>query len=124
MKDENNTKTPENFPEKNKLLKGKNKLFQRLHIDKIVKGGTKKTTISLETLSYEFLSLKLGAVPHTKKANQVIKIWLIEEMKQGLQAGTYDPQAPYYFSIWLKQVILWELVDQKIASKWLDNLNN
>ncbi len=63
MKDENDTKTPEIFPEKKKLLKGKNKAFQRLHIEKIIKGGTKETTISIETLSYEFLALKLGAEP-------------------------------------------------------------
>ncbi len=69
MKDEHDIKTPEIFPEKKKLLKGKNKAFQRLHIDKIIKGGTKKTTISIETLSYEFLALKLGTEPHTREAN-------------------------------------------------------
>jgi len=122
MKDEHDKKTGELFAEKQKLLKGKNKDFQRLHIEKIVKGGKKKTTVSIETLSYEFLALKLGAIPHTREANEIIKKWLIEKMEVGIQAGTYDIDAPYSFSRWLKQIILWEIVEQKIARKWWDNI--
>lgn len=73
MKDEKDKNTKDFFPdteegekEKIKLLKGKNKPFQRLHIEKRIKGGTKKTTISIETLSYEFLALKLGETPHQR----------------------------------------------------------
>ena len=124
MKDEHDTQTPEIFPEKKKLLKGKNKPFQRLHIEKIIKGGIVKTTVSIETLSYEFLALKLGATPHTKEANEIIKKWLIEKMEIGEQAGTYDPEASYNFSLWLKKAIMWELVDQTTARKWWDNLED
>ena len=129
MKDEKDKNTKDFFPdteagekEKIKLLKGKNKPFQRLHIEKRIKGGTKKTTISIETLSYEFLALKLGETPHTREANQVIKDWLNDQMKIGEQAGTYDPEATYNFSAWLKKAILWEIVDQKTARKWWDSL--
>ena len=121
MKDKHDTQTPEIFPEKKKLLKGKNKAFQRLHIDKIIKGGTKETTISIETLSYEFLAHKLGEIPHTREANDTIKNWLSRKMKAGKKDGTYDPEAPYNFSVWLKKVILWEIVDKRTAKKWWDN---
>ena len=124
VKDEHDTQTTEIFPEKKKSLKGKNKAFQRLHIEKIIKGGKKETTISIETLSYEFLALKLGEEPHTRKANKIIKDWLYEQMRIGEQVGTYDPEAPYNFSAWLKKAILWEIVDQETADKWWDNLED
>ena len=123
MKDEHDKKTGEIFPKKQKLLKNRNEPFQKLHIDKLIKGGTKKTTVSIETLSYEFLALKLGAIPHTREANETIKKWLTKKMEIGARAGTYDPEAPYNFSPWLKQVILWEIVGQKVARKWWDNFN-
>ena len=122
MKDEHDKKTGEIFKKKQKLLKGKNKDFQRLHIEKIVKGGKKKTTVSIETLSYEFLALKLGTKPHTREANEKIKEWLTEKMEAGEKAGTYDTEAPYSFSRWLKQVILWEIVGEGIAKKWWGNV--
>lgn len=124
MKDEHDIQTPELFPEKKKLLKGKNKAFQRLHIKKRVKSGTKETTVSIETLSYEFLSLKLGAVPHTREANECIKNWLNTKMETEEKTGTYDPEATYGFSAWLKKTILWELVSEKIAHQWMDNIDN
>ena len=123
MKDEHDLKTRELFTEKQKLLKGKNKDFQRLHIEKLVKGGKKKTTVSIETLSYEFLALKLGATPHTREANEIIKKWLYGKMEIGIKAGTYDLDASYSFSRWLKQVILWEIVEQQVARKWWNNLD-
>jgi hypothetical protein len=122
MKDEHDQKTGEIFKKKQKLLRGKNKDFQRLHIEKIVKGGKKKTTVSIETLSYEFLALKLGATPHTREANEIIKKWLYEKMEIGIQAGTYDPEAPYSFSRWLKQIILWEIVGEGVSRKWWGNI--
>ena len=122
MKDKHDKKTGEIFKEKQKLLKGKNKDFQRLHIEKLVKEGKKKTTVSIETLSYEFLALKLGAVPHTREANEIIKKWLYEKMEIGIKAGTYDLDALYSFSRWLKQIILWEIVGEGIARKWWDNV--
>jgi hypothetical protein len=68
MKAEIDKNTQDFFPDteagkkaKIKYLKGKNKPFQRLHIEKLIKGGTAKTTVSIETLSYEFLSFKLGS---------------------------------------------------------------
>jgi len=122
MKDEYDIKTGELFAEKQTLLKGKNKDFQRLHIEKIVKGGKKKTTVSIETLSYEFLALKLGTMPHTREANEKIKEWLTEKMEAGEKEGTYDPEAQYNFSCWLKQVILWEIVSDKVARRWWDNI--
>ena len=122
MKDENDTQTAEIFPEKKKLLKGKNKPFQRLHIEKKTTGGTKETTVSIETLSYEFLALKLGTEPHTREANHTIKDWLKKKMEAGKKSGTYDPEAPYNFSAWLKKSILWEIVDRKTARQWRDNL--
>ena len=122
MKDQYDGKTTEIFPEKKGFLKGKNKDFQKLHIDKIVKGGTKKTTISIETLSYQFLAIKLGTTPHTREANRVIKDWLDEQMKEGVASGLYDPEAPYNFSAWLKKVILWEIVDPKTARKWWEDI--
>ena len=122
MKDEHDQKTGDIFKEKQKLLKGKNKDFQRLHIEKVVKGGKKKTTVSIETLSYEFLALKLGGTPHTREANEKIKEWLTGKMEAGEKDGTYDPEASYSFSRWLKQVILWEIVSEKVARKWWGNL--
>jgi hypothetical protein len=122
MKDEHDTLTPELFPEKKPLLKGEHKDFQRLHIEKRVKGGTKATTVSIETLSYEFLALTLGERPHTRKANQAIKDWLQQKMTAGLEDGSYDLDAPYHFSAWLKKAILWEIVDKKTAKKWWGNL--
>ena len=128
MKDETDTKTRDFLENeagekaKIKYLKGKNKPFQRLHIEKLIKGGTAKTTVSIETLSYEFLAFKLGAIPHTREANETIKNWLIEKMKAGEKAGTYDPEASYNFSVWLKKIILWELVDKKTAKKWIKNI--
>ena len=118
MKDEHDKKTVEIFTESKKLLKGKNKDFQRLHIEKIVKGGKKDTTVSMETLSYEFLALKLGAIPHTREANEKIKSWLVEKMEAGEKTGTYDPEASYSFSRWLKQAILREIVSSKITKQW------
>jgi len=118
MKDEHDTETAEIFPGGKKLLKGKNKDFQRLHIDKIIKGGTKKTTVSIETLSYEFLAIKLGETPHTREANKIIKEWLLDKMEVGEKEGTYDTQAPYSFSAWLKKTILWEIADKKITQEY------
>ena len=119
MKDKNDTGTAEIFPKKTqRLLKSRNNPFQKLHIDKLIKGGTKKTTVSIETLSYEFLAIKLDTIPHTREANEMIKNWLIEKMKIGEKQGTYDPEASYAFSPWLKKIILWEIVGQKIAREW------
>ena len=124
MKDDHDKKTGDIFPKgKQALLKNRNEPFQKLHIEKLIKGGTKKTTVSIETLSYEFLALKLGATPHTRNANEIIKNWLTEKMKTGVRAGTYDPEAPYSFSPWLKQIILWEIVGQEIARQWWDNFD-
>ncbi|HHH14156.1 MAG TPA: hypothetical protein ENJ78_00425 [candidate division WWE3 bacterium] len=87
-----------------------------------MKEGKKKTTVSIETLSYEFLALKLGAVPHTREANEIIKKWIYGKMEIGIKAGTYDLDASYSFSRWLKQIILWEIVGEGIARKWWDNV--
>jgi len=122
MKDINDKKTKDFLSDKPTLLKSKDSDFQRLHIEKLVRGGKKKTTISIETLSYELLSLKFGLMPHTREANEYIKSWILEKMEQGMSGkyGDYDIDAPYYFSKWLKKTILRELISEELSEKWLD----
>ena len=108
MKDELDTQTPDIFPTKKRLKKPHD--FVRLHIEKPTKQGSKKSTVSIEVLSYEFLSLKLGQEPYTREANQEIKAWLAAKIEEGVGQGTLDLEAPYSFSTWLKKAILWELV--------------
>ena len=121
MKDEHDTKTSDIFPAKKQLKKPHD--FVRLHIEKPTKQGNKKSTISIEVLSYELLSLKLGENPYTREANQKIKIWLAGRIEEGIEKGTLDLDAPYSFSAWLKRAILWELVNNDIAKKWWNNID-
>jgi len=121
MKDEHDTKTSDIFPAKKQLKKPHD--FVRLHIEKPTKQGSKKSTISIEVLSYEFLSLKLGEEPYTREANQEIKTWLAGKMEEEIGEGTLDLDAPYSFSTWLKKAILWELVSEDISKKWWNNVD-
>ena len=89
--------------------------YQRIHIEKIIKGGTKKTTISIETLTYEFLCIKLEVEPHTRESHKKIREWATNKMETD---PVYDAEAPYLFSSWLKKIILWEIVSDDIAEEW------
>lgn len=93
--------------------------YQRIHIDKPVKEGTKKTTISIETLAYEFLCIKLQVEPHSKASHKVIREWVREKIETDY---SYDPEAPYLFSTWLKKIILWEIVSDEVAEEWKNRL--
>ena len=94
--------------------------YQRIHIDKPVKEGTKKTTISIETLTYEFLCIKLQVEPHSKESHKIIRDWVKEKIETDF---SYDAEAPYLFSAWLKKIILWEIVSDEIGEAWKKRLD-
>ena len=88
--------------------KNRNSDFQRLHITK----EGKKTTISIDTFSYELLSIRLETIPHTKEARKKIIEWIYNKIKT---SATYDKDAPYAFSQWLKKEILEEICDKNLS---------
>lgn len=93
--------------------------FQRIHIEKIVKGETKKTTVSIENLTYEFLCIKLEVEPHTRESHKKIRDWVTEKMRTDF---SYDYEAPYLFSAWLKKIISWEITSREIKEKWKERI--
>jgi len=89
--------------------------FRRIHIEKNTKSGVKNTTISIETLSYELLCLKLNTEPYSKESNMKIRKWVTEKIESD---PSYDPDAPYAFSHWLKRIILLEIASSSLLKRW------
>jgi len=90
--------------------KTRNQAFYRLHITK----EGKKTTVSFDTFSYELLCIRLEAVPHTKEARKKVVEWLDALINN---SATYDKDAPYAFSQWLKKQVTLAICDKNLSEK-------
>lgn len=88
--------------------KTKDHPFYRLHITK----EGKKTTISVDTFSYELLCIRLETIPHTKPARKKVIEWIYKQIES---SPTYDKDAPYAFSQWLKKQIILEICDKNLS---------
>lgn len=93
--------------------------YQRIHIDKVLPSGLKQTTVSIESLSYEFLCLKMDVEPYSRESHRKIREWITEKMKTD---PVYDPDG-HMFSNWLKRTIIFEIADSNIVEKWYDQIN-
>lgn len=79
--------------------------------------GTRRTTVSLDKCLSNLLSLKLGHDPRTEDAHSAVRDYLQETLDH-----TPDPGRTSV-SQWLRQEILLELVEKKLAAKywtWLE----
>jgi len=114
MKDQNDRKTSEIFPKKTQLLKGVYAPFQRLHIEL----DGKKTTTSIDTILYDFLSVKLGVIPHTREANKAIKNWIYESIKQAKWSRGEAVFKSLNFNRWLKEQLILEIADEKLKQQY------
>jgi hypothetical protein len=116
MKDRNDIKTSEIFPENPKLLKGVYAPFQRLHIEL----NGKKTTTSVDTILYDFLSIKLGVIPHTRKANKAIKNWIYKRIKQEKWSRGETTFKKLNFNRWLKEQLILAIADEKLKQAYFN----
>ena len=90
--------------------KARDKSFYRLHITK----EGKKTTVSIDTFSYELLCIRLEAIPHTKEARKRVIQWIMDKIET---SPTYDKGAPYAFSQWLKYQVIEGICDKNLLEK-------
>lgn len=90
--------------------KTRNQAFYRLHITK----EGKKTTVSIDTFSYELLCIRLEVIPHTKEARKRVIQWIMDKIET---SPTYDKDAPYAFSQWLKCQVIECICDKNLLKK-------
>lgn len=90
--------------------KTRNQPFYRLHVTR----EGKKTTVSIDTFSYELLCIGLEVIPHTKEARKRVIQWIMRKIET---SQMYDKDAPYAFSQWLKHQVIDAICDKNLLEK-------
>lgn len=75
--------------------------------------------MSIESLTYEFLCLKMRVEPYSKESHKAIREWITEKMQND---PVYDPDADCFFSSWAKKQIILAIADREIVEKWKERI--
>lgn len=78
--------------------------------------GRKRTTVSLDTLVSDLLSIRLGALPQSPQAHGAVRAWLQQRLDQDNDPGRI------YVSQWLREQAILFLVDTQLSNTYLDGL--
>jgi len=74
--------------------------------------GKRRTTVSLDKILSELLSLKLGTVPNREDAHSAIRLYLQQKLDEAKDPGRA------YMSQWLAGEALLDLVDKELSKKY------
>ena len=78
--------------------------------------GTRRTTVSLDTLLSSYLALHLGHTPETPQAHQAVRRWLQQRLNEHNDPGRVA------VSQWLQRQVLDAVVDNNLSrayGEWL-----
>ena len=78
--------------------------------------GDKRTTVSLDRTLTELLAVKLGQTPDAPQAQQMIRLWLQQQLDHANDPGRDR------LSQWLQEQALFEIVDRSLYERhaqWL-----
>lgn len=76
--------------------------------------GTKRTTITLDTVLSDLLAIKLGYRPDDAQAHAAVREWLQQQLDE---AG--DPNR-IRTSQWLQEQVILAIADKKLSTKYDD----
>ncbi len=74
--------------------------------------GTRRTTVSLDTMVSNYLALSLGVAPETAKAHQAVRRWLQQRLDEHNDPGRVA------VSQWLQREVIETIVDKKLSTAY------
>jgi len=78
--------------------------------------GSKRTTVSLDTLLSDLLAIRLGCMPWSPDAHLTVRLWLQQQLDRDNDPGRC------LVSQWLRDEALLFLVDKSLSEAYLDDL--
>jgi hypothetical protein len=78
--------------------------------------GSKRTTVSLDTVLSSLLAIRLGSMPQSPEAHTAVRAWLQQQLDKANDPGRC------LLSQWLRDQALLFLVDKRLSDTYLDAL--